>query len=991
MSFLKEVFQTRLEHLRKIIFNEENNLNLSSIIIFTSKENQIIFEIEDNIFQWLFSHYSLNSFFILTKERISIYVNNNKEYEFFLNSQDSNFNIIIHNHEENENNIIKEIRENLKQEKLIGCSSIFYNKEIFNFLNLKIINFELEEILISHQDGELSRIRNAGRVADKALQNVFKPLMERYIEEGDIIGLRSLSEETNNDLNNPEKINPKLNPNDVIAAYPPVISSGYSINCLFPPTQIGGNLTYDIISCSIGIKFKSYIACVGRTFLINSEEYIKLAYKNLVKSRDLLIKFIEPNITFEEIYNNFYNNIEEKYQKFIPEIIGYYCGINLYSKEHCIKFGSKEKLINNSTIILHLSLENVQIENYPSFSLFLTDTIQITNEGTIFITQSKSKYKLIAYTFEDTNSKNKINELLNDNRSIVERTRNRSGEIKKNKNEEHLNIIKEMIPNNNNNNNNIKDNDNNEFLNDNNFNDNLKPISYQNQREIPEIKISNRIAIHSQKYTICLPILGTIVPFHISNISSVKSSSTSDGKISTLIIKFEYPKIKDDSAKNIFIKELIFNMNGNNKFNEISKQISELRNRFVNTQRKRQVDREVYINEEIKLVTGRPSPRLSGGIRLRPALTGKKSIGTLEGHINGFRFRTTNGETLLIMYNNIKFAYLQRASTEPITLIHFLLHKPIKIGKNAEYHITFFKQIVNDIDLSIGHSNMMTDQAEMAEEEHDRRLRKKINKEFLEFCESIENPENKFINSPHFEQPRRQLVFSGVYIHQVSNFYPLMNALVSVAESSSLILLIKDVEIILFERVQLSLKYFDLVFLLKDWSKEVIQITQIPTNYIELIKDWLKALNVKFFVRGQSIEWKEVMNELNKTGRKKFEEEGGWDSFFEVESEDYTSSEEFQESSSAVEYDNDDDEEFGDEVVDEYEDEGYEKEIVEDSSEEGKDWRQLDEEAEEHDRRKEIKDSRHSKEISSKDKNKNKHHHHHQQNKNQKDKKNHKR
>ena len=946
MTSAFEQFNVRLKHFQTILWSDDSNSNIKSSLIYTSRKKSELLSLDDSLFQWLTGYYFNSSLVLITSEKIGIYVSSQKDFDQISEFREAN-KVFVQVQEVKSDNIQTIVKEFIGDED-IGVSQEFLKNEEQSLVGITDISPLLEKVLIFHQPSELSRIRNAARVAERALQNVFKPLMEKSINDNDLSGVRELSDFTRSDLNNPNKIYPKLNPSDVEACFRPVVSSGYSINTDFPPEQLPGNLSRDIISCSIGIRFKSYVAVVGRTFLINSSSIIKSAYKSLVKARDAAVLSCKIGNSFGEVYETFINSLDEIYRVFAPETIGYFSGVIINTEHHCIV---KEIITDGVSIVLTSYLKNVEIENQQAFTLSLIDTIQITDEGPKLLTSSRSKFKSIAYSLDDDNEKSIIDSLINDNRSISERTRGRDSSGKKKIEAEEETVFAELAA--------QRQTIQGPKEEINSVSDSIQHISYHDQRDIPDIRSTIRIVVHQQRQTVCFPILGSMVPFHIRNISSVKSTTSPDGTLSTLSVRFDLPRVKDEEVKDIYVKELTFNTPGNNKFADISKQISELRNRFNNTQRKHREDREVYVNEELKVVQGRPFPRLSGNIRSRPTLSGKKSIGNLEAHINGFRYRTNHGETLHVMYNNIKLAYFQRSSQESVVLLHFMLRKPIKINGHAESHVTFIRQIVQDIDLLSHPNHMMTDQAEFAEEEHDRRLRKRINKEFSTFCEEVGSKENGFINPPKFEQPHRNLMFSGVVMRQVINIYLLVNCIVSVVESPPHVILVDDIEVVQFERVMLSLKYFDMTIVFRDWSAEAFTITQIPVMYLELIQKWLNTVNIKFYKHKVNLEWKGLLSHLSKMGRKAFEEEGGWDGFLHDEEEEYAESEAFEEDFDEGGEDDEDDEEFdGDE--DEEEVNGDEEVEDEDSEEEGKDWRQLDEEAAEHDRKAEMKHSRKS-------------------------------
>ena len=51
---------------------------------------------------------------------------------------------------------------------------------------------------------------------------------------------------------------------------------------------------------------------------------------------------------------------------------------------------------------------------------------------------------------------------------------------------------------------------------------------------------------------------------------------------------------------------------------------------------------------------------------------------------------------------------------------------------------------------------------------------------------------------------------------------------------------LEDVELVHFERVSLSLKNFDRVFIFKDYSKKVAMVNSVPMTQLDHVKEWLK-------------------------------------------------------------------------------------------------------------------------------------------------------
>ena len=94
---------------------------------------------------------------------------------------------------------------------------------------------------------------------------------------------------------------------------------------------------------------------------------------------------------------------------------------------------------------------------------------------------------------------------------------------------------------------------------------------------------------------------------------------------------------------------------------------------------------------------------------------------------------------------------------------------------------------------------------------------------------------------------------------------------------------LEDVELCHFERVQLSLKNFDMVFIFKDYSKKIAMVTAIPMTMLDHVKEWLNSCDIKYTEGVQSLNWGKIMKTIV-DDPEGFFESGGW-SFLDPESD----------------------------------------------------------------------------------------------------------
>jgi nucleosome binding factor SPN SPT16 subunit len=83
-------------------------------------------------------------------------------------------------------------------------------------------------------------------------------------------------------------------------------------------------------------------------------------------------------------------------------------------------------------------------------------------------------------------------------------------------------------------------------------------------------------------------------------------------------------------------------------------------------------------------------------LAIRPSIQGKKTVGYLETHCNGFRFLSAKGQVIDITFSNIRNAFFQPCEdVDIIVLIHFRLKAPIMIGQKKHLDVQFYTEVCN--------------------------------------------------------------------------------------------------------------------------------------------------------------------------------------------------------------------------------------------------------------------------------------------------------
>eukprot|EP01088_Endostelium_zonatum_P021066 TRINITY_DN807_c4_g1_i1.p1 TRINITY_DN807_c4_g1~~TRINITY_DN807_c4_g1_i1.p1 ORF type:complete len:963 (+),score=348.91 TRINITY_DN807_c4_g1_i1:399-2891(+) len=524
-------------------------------------------------------------------------------------------------------------------------------------------------------------------------------------------------------------------------------------------------------------------------------------------------------------------------------------------------------------------------------------------------------------------------------------------------------------------------------------------VGYENEKQLPnEIGTTpHQIFVDTKRECVLLPFYGQLVPFHISTIKSCSKNEYS------LRINFNYPillnendlntnsnnsnnnnslsmnknnsnnknnlnnkndlnknnskndlnksenEINENNQNKIFVRELAYKVPNLNNLNTYHRLINEIRKRSLAREKETTIKNTLVAQEALILSKGRV-PRLTD-LYARPSIGGRRVTGALELHKNGFRYKGNKGGTIDIVFGNIKHCFYQSADKEAIVLIHFHLHHGIMIGKKKSNDVQFFVQVLDQAQSIDGSGNKrgngrggnrsnMSEKDEMDEEQAERERRNKINEDFKAFVEKVENLHSNL----EFDIPYRELGFYGVHDRSTTFLQPTVACLVQLVDLPFFVLTLSDVEIAHFERVQMSLKNFDMVFVFKDLKRSPAHVNSIPVSYLEPIKNWLNQCDIKYYEGGHSLNWKTLLKTI-RDDPKSFWKAGGW-SFLDLEQGSSGESEDGEQSDDYKCSDQDDDEEYeesdgeggGDGGDYEDDDSGGDDGEEEEEDDEGEDW-----------------------------------------------------
>ncbi|CAL4122106.1 unnamed protein product, partial [Meganyctiphanes norvegica] len=837
-------------------------------------------------------------------------------------------------------------------------------------------------VMSAREDSEISTVKKACNATVDVFSKYLKEQIMDIIDRDKKVKHTKLAEGVENAMTD-KKFVTGYDTQQIEPCYPPIIQSGGNYALKFSVSSDKNNLHFGAIVCCMGVRYKNYCSNICRTFMVNPPEKMQKDYEFLLEVFDVLINKLQAGVKLSTVYEELTSHVKSKRSDLAEKFTkGAGFGMGIEFRESSLVIGPKTtlKAVKNQVFNVNIGfsgLKNSEGKDAESkeYSLFIGDTV-VVNDGqpaTILTSSSKKKLKNVGvFLKEDDDDDEEEEEEEKDEPEVLGRGRRTalvesklrgqsnegSTEEKRRSHQKELAMAmneaaKERLAK-------MKGKGGDQKIRKSN-------VSYRSASLLPrETELSECKIFVDRKYeTVIMPIYGMPVPFHISMIKNISQSV--EGDYTYLRINYFHPGANIGRGEGIFpnpdavfLKEITYRSTNKKEPGEVSapssnlnmafRLIKEVQKKFKTREAEEKEKEDLVKQDSLVVSNNKSNPKLKD-LYIRPNIVQKRINGTLEAHSNGFRYNSVRGDKVDILYNNIKNAFFQPCEGEMIILLQFHLKNAIMFGKKKHVDVQFYTE-VGEITTDLGKHQHMHDRDDLSAEQAERELRHKLTSAFKAFTEKVETMTK---NTIEFDTPFRELGFPGAPFRSTVLLQPTSGCLVNLTEWPPFVIVLEEVELVHFERVQFHLKNFDMVFVFKDYSKKTSMINAIPMNMLDHVKEWLNSCDIRYSEGVQSLNWAKVMKTIvdDPDG---FFEQGGW-SFLDPESDAEDAEEEESDDGAYAPTDSEGSAEESDGSVEEsdYSDASEDgSDISEDemgsSEESGKDWSDLEKEAAEADR-----------------------------------------
>jgi nucleosome binding factor SPN SPT16 subunit len=217
----------------------------------------------------------------------------------------------------------------------------------------------LAMVMSAKDDGEQDLMKKSSVLSNKVMKHGYIKKMEEVIDEEKSITHEQLAAHVEEILEDPSKINLKVPSDDVQSCYYPIVQSGGKYDLRVSAQSNSDALSHDIITVSLGARYKMYCSNIARTFLVDPPKKVSETYEVLLEVQEACIAAMKPGKPLKSVYKAAVSYLQQKegcdhLVSKLPKTLGFAMGLDF--RETALLLSPKNSLAFKQGMVFCLAL-----------------------------------------------------------------------------------------------------------------------------------------------------------------------------------------------------------------------------------------------------------------------------------------------------------------------------------------------------------------------------------------------------------------------------------------------------------------------------------------------------------------------------------------------------------------------------------------------------------------------------------------------------------
>jgi len=321
----------------------------------------------------------------------------------------------------------------LSEMRSYGTKMGWFKKENFNgkFLSSFLMKSEslmfetvdislgISNMMVLKDAEERNTLKKASVLTNKVMKHNLFSMIDSFIQDefpkkgNEEVTGSLISSKVEEVISDPRSINNKVNPVNVDSCFTPFVDSGSQVDLKLSSTPTENPLTKDVISASMGIRYKSYCSYIARSFMVSPTKAVEEAYLSVIWLLEEFVKLLEEigedeKLTYADVTTKLREKLKEQSPHLLPYLtksLGSSTGIEFKNSYHVFNSRCDSLISRDSCFVLMIGLENVPLvtstlkgeeeeeeeESKKTFSILVGDTVFWDGEGKVELLTKLSK------------------------------------------------------------------------------------------------------------------------------------------------------------------------------------------------------------------------------------------------------------------------------------------------------------------------------------------------------------------------------------------------------------------------------------------------------------------------------------------------------------------------------------------------------------------------------------------------------------------------